>query len=136
CGVDDRVRLTELATGDEIRRFDPQLGPEGPDPSVPHQVITVAVSPDGRTVVGYSQLELPDRSAYHMWNTATGRPLARHGFARQPTFLAFAPDARHVLEYIAPQGERTNSSPPTQLVLRDLTNLRPLLTVTPPDEVE
>src|SRR5207244_13429420 len=57
-----------------------------------------------------------------------------HAFPRQPTFLAFTPDARHVLEYVAPPNYR--GSAPVPLVLRDLATLRPRLTLNPPEEVE
>ncbi|MFL5338991.1 MAG: WD40 repeat domain-containing protein [Gemmataceae bacterium] len=134
CGVDDRLRLNDFAAGRELRRFDLQLGPEAANPSVPHQVITLALSPDGRTACSYAHSDGRDRAVYHLWDVATGKPLARHSFPRQPNFLAFSPDARQVLEYVAPRNYR--GSAPVPLVLRDLATLRPRLTLNPPEETE
>src|SRR5262249_28666954 len=54
CGTDAIVPLRDLSTGKEIRRFDLQLPPEQPNPSTPHQVISVSLSGDGTRLTAYA----------------------------------------------------------------------------------
>ncbi len=134
CGDDDRFGVNDLTSGRELRRFDLGLGREDKNASVPHQVIAFGMSPDGRTTCSYTRCDKPDRAVYHLWDVPTGKPLARHAFARQPTFLAFSPDARQVLEYVAPPNSPFPSA--KQLVIRDLRTLRPVVTLSPPEDIE
>src|SRR5262249_10368109 len=122
--------------GKELRRCDLQLPPERPDPSTPHQVISVELSADGTRLSAYSLSEGRDRAAYHVWDTATGKSLVRRGFERSPGDLALATGGRWGVEYISPSNARGEVARNIPLAVRDLGTGRIRNLFPPPEEFE
>lgn len=85
-GQENRVRLWEIATGKELRRFTAATGPKGE----PAWVQSIAFSPDGKFLaVGTSNVS----SELVVWQLATGKEVRRfQGIRRLLTSIAFAPD--------------------------------------------
>jgi WD40 repeat protein len=136
CGGDAVVPMRDLTTGKEIRRFDLRLPPERPDPTVPHQVISLALSADGTRLSAYSRAEGDERAAYHVWETATAQSLARRGFSRSPNFLQFASDGHSVLEYVCPPNAKREFAQNMPLALCDLVTGRFRMLMPQPDEFD
>jgi WD40 repeat protein len=88
------IRCEDLTTGRDRRRTDPVQADDG--------LIALAVSPDGRVLVsGYGFLV----NDVHVWDTATGRPLARlQGHTGFVDALAFTKDGRRL---ISASGDQT-----------------------------
>jgi WD40 repeat protein len=92
-GSDTTVRLWDVASGKEVRRF------EGPTASVE----SVAFAPDGRLAVGAgrkaSKEGKPEKGDYSvwLWEVATGKPVHRfEGHTELVSSVAFLPDGRYV----------------------------------------
>ncbi len=80
---DNTVRLWELATGQEVRRF------TGHDDAV----LSVAVTPDGKYVVSGS-----DDKTVRLWDLATGKEVRRFTGHEQPVrSVAVTPDGKYVV---------------------------------------
>jgi WD40 repeat protein len=85
-GVDNAIRMVETRTGKELRAFDfqPQEKPTG-----------LALSPDGKVLaVAYFNYSKPE-GAFVVWDTATGKQLARMDCGKQPSdVVVFSPDGK------------------------------------------
>ena len=80
---DKTLRLWEVATGKELRRFEGHSG----------RVCSVAFSPDGRYVLSGSR----DKTI-RLWEVATGKELRRfEGHSSWVISVAFSPDGRYIL---------------------------------------
>src|SRR5207245_836997 len=86
---DNTVRLWDVETGKELRRF------EG------HRsfVVAVAFSPDGRRALSAGMVQTPpDQSATWLWDVASGKELHRfHELGGHISSVAFSPDGRQIL---------------------------------------
>jgi RNA polymerase sigma factor (sigma-70 family) len=86
--ADDAVRLWDVATGREARRFAPRSG---------SSVYAVAFSPDGRwlAAVGGPTVRDNGRGDVQVWSMADGRErLGFEGHAERAACVAFSPDGR------------------------------------------
>ena len=80
---DNVVRVWDVATGKEARRFEGHTG----------QIKAMAMSPDGKKLVTGGE----DR-VIRLWDVATGKPLHEFkGHTDTVTALAFAPDGRRII---------------------------------------
>src|SRR5262249_48319657 len=103
-GFDETMRLWEVATGKELRRF---KFPGEED------VTSVAFSRDGRTALSGS-VNFQDNQAPRRWEAATGKELGRfHGHSSGVRSVAFSRDGRTAL----------SASADEMLKLWDLTGL-------------
>jgi WD40 repeat protein len=122
--VDCTARLWDVASGQEVRRFDPSTGAAelvGPtreadsyhrqyrsQPTGP--VLAVAFSPDGRLALTGN-----DDRTLRLWEVETGRERTRfHGYNREVLCVAFSPDGRRALSggYCYTRGRSLKSLPP------------------------
>jgi WD40 repeat protein len=91
CGRDNTVRLVDVVTGKEVRRFEGHL----------QRLACAAFSPDGRLAAGNGEIarkdgksQEPDYSVW-LWDVATGRLLHRfEGHTEVVPGAAFSPDGQ------------------------------------------
>jgi WD40 repeat protein len=85
-GVDNAIRMVEASTGKELRAFDfkPQEKPSG-----------LALSPDGKLLAIASFNYTKPEGAFVVWDTTTGKELARMDCGKQPSdVVVFSPDGK------------------------------------------
>jgi len=81
--LDKTIRLWEVTTGKELRRFEGHSS----------WVTSVAFSPDGRYILSGSK----DKTL-KLWEVSTGRELRRfEGHSDSVNSVAFSPDGRYIL---------------------------------------
>jgi WD40 repeat protein len=93
--ADEFVRLWNVRTGAEVRRFGPLHGFQ--------EVTSVAFSPDGKWILagtwfGKTEGADPRQTSLHLWEVATGNPGQAHYWAPVGAdAVAFSPDGRRLL---------------------------------------
>jgi WD40 repeat protein/serine/threonine protein kinase len=88
AGLDNTVRIWDLQTGRELRRF---VGPTWPIETHPIDFRSLAFSPDGRRLVAACEEQLK------LWDTATGQEvLTLSGHAQNITCVAISPDGKRI----------------------------------------
>ncbi len=149
-GEDGLLRLQDLHTGEERRRFLPEPRP-GKLPGSGHRVRSFGLALDGKTALSFSSIydEVAPRSfrevyLLHAWDLTTGRLFHRQRHPsdlRSPSFYA---DAKIVAEYhhTPPVPEKIVAGKPvprpddpgkTEVVVREVATGRRLLALPQPD---
>jgi WD40 repeat protein len=85
-GVDNAIRMVETSSGKELRAFDfkPQEKPTG-----------LGLSPDGKVLAIASFNYSKPEGAFVVWDTTTGKELARMDCGKQPSdVVVFSPDGK------------------------------------------
>src|SRR5262249_6265461 len=95
-GADGCLRLHELDTGKERRRF--VIGTQLENLRQPeYHVISLVLPPDGRTAASWSANFTREGSLYHVWDLTPGAPLVRRADRSGAGRRLFCPDGKLVL---------------------------------------
>jgi RNA polymerase sigma factor (sigma-70 family) len=96
-GGEGCLRLHDLATGAERRRFTLDRAPEGP-----YRVVSVGLGGDGRTAASWGVTSTRQHAQFHVWDLKTGAALARREEDATVGYRLFSPDARQALRFATP----------------------------------
>jgi RNA polymerase sigma factor (sigma-70 family) len=96
-GGEGCLRLYDLATGEERRRFTFGAAPEGP-----YHIVSVGLGGDGRTAASWGVTATRGHALFHVWDLKTGAALARREEDATVGYRLFSPGARQALRFATP----------------------------------
>ncbi len=96
-GGEGCLRLHDLATGEERRRFTIGRAPEGP-----YYVVSIGLGADGRTAASWGVTTTREHALFHVWDLKTGAALARREEDATVGYRLFSPAAKHALRFATP----------------------------------
>jgi RNA polymerase sigma factor (sigma-70 family) len=96
-GGEGGLRLHDLATGAERRRFTVGAAPEGP-----YHVVSVGLGGDGRTAASWGVTSTRGHGLFHVWDLKTGAALARREDDATVGYRLFSPGAKQALRFAMP----------------------------------
>jgi RNA polymerase sigma factor (sigma-70 family) len=99
-GGEGCLRLHDLGTGEERRRFNVANAPEGL-----YYVASVGLGGDGRTAVSWGVTSTREHALFHVWDLKTGAARARRADDATVGYRLFSPDAKQAIRFATPAAE-------------------------------